>query len=126
MADNSMTSLEKSTTSGFQSRFLMVLATILLLFSGFAASIIYHHEKENLEENAFEKTDLIMKAIESNRDYIQDVLRPAMYKELGEDQIYPRGHVLILYQQDDHGTLQQKSPGIYLSPGGSECQKSGV
>ncbi len=85
MADNSMTSLEKSTTSGFQSRFLMVLATILLLFSGFAASIIYHHEKENLEENAFEKTDLIMKAIESNRDYIQEILRPVMYKEFGED-----------------------------------------
>lgn len=85
MADNSINSLEKSTTSGFQSRFLLVLATILLLFSGFAASIIYHHEKENLEENAFEKTDLIMKAIESNRDYIQQILRPAMYKEFGEN-----------------------------------------
>jgi two-component system, NtrC family, sensor kinase len=85
MADNSTMSLEKSNPSGFQSKFLLVLATILLLFSGFAALIIYQHEKQNLEENAFEKTDLIMKSIKSTRDYIQDILRPAMYREFGED-----------------------------------------
>lgn len=47
-------------------------------------SIIYRHEMESLEENAFEKTELIMKSIEANRDYVQDVLRPTMYRELGE------------------------------------------
>lgn len=74
----------RSRHTGFQARFLLVLAVILLIFSGFTASTIYYHELENLEETAHEKTDLIMKAIEANRDYTQDVLRPAMYRELGE------------------------------------------
>ncbi len=69
---------------GFQTRFLLVLAAILIIFSGLTASTIYHHEMENLEINAHEKTELVMKAIEANRNYVQDVLRPAMYKELGE------------------------------------------
>ncbi len=69
---------------GFQTRFLLVLAAILIIFSGLTASTIYHHEMENLELNAHEKTELVMKAIEANRNYVQDVLRPAMYKELGE------------------------------------------
>jgi two-component system NtrC family sensor kinase len=68
---------------GFQTRFLLVLAVILVIFSALTASTIYHHELENLEENAHEKTELVMKAIEANRNYVQDVLRPAMYKELG-------------------------------------------
>jgi len=69
---------------GFQTKFLLVLAAILIIFSGLTASTIYHHEMENLELNAHEKTELVMKAIEANRNYVQDVLRPAMYKELGE------------------------------------------
>ncbi len=70
--------------TGFQTRFLFVLAAILIIFSGITVSIIYHHEMKNLEENAFEKTELIMKSIEANRDYVQDVLRPTMYRELGD------------------------------------------
>lgn len=70
--------------TGFQTRFLFVLATILIIFSGITVSIIYHHEMKNLEENAFEKTELIMNSIEANRDYVQDVLRPTMYRELGD------------------------------------------
>jgi two-component system, NtrC family, sensor kinase len=70
--------------TGFQTRFLFVLAAILIIFSGITVSIIYHHEMDNLEANAFEKTELVMKSIEANRDYVQDVLRPTMYRELGE------------------------------------------
>ncbi len=69
--------------TGFQTRFLLVIAAILIIFSGITAYIIYYHEMESLNENAYEKTDLIMKTIAANRDYIQDVLRPSMYKELG-------------------------------------------
>lgn len=69
---------------GFQTRFLLVLAAILIIFSGLTASTIYHHEMENLEQNAHEKTELVMKSIEANRNYVQDVLRPAMYQEVGE------------------------------------------
>lgn len=68
---------------GFQARFLLVLAVILVIFSALTASTIYRHELENLEENAHEKTELVMQAIEANRNYVQEVLRPAMYKELG-------------------------------------------
>jgi two-component system, NtrC family, sensor kinase len=68
---------------GFQARFLLVLAVILVIFSALTASTIHRHELENLEENAHEKTELVMQAIEANRNYVQEVLRPAMYKELG-------------------------------------------
>jgi len=83
MTDSQHSQQYRSRHAGFQARFLLVLAVILLIFSGFTASTIYYHEMENLEQNAHDKTDLIMKAIEANRDYIQDVLRPAMYRELG-------------------------------------------
>ncbi|EKD38283.1 MAG: sensor histidine kinase [uncultured bacterium] len=84
MTDNQPTPhSRKKRHTGFQARFLLVLAGILIIFSGVTAATIYYHEIENLEQNAHEKTDLIMKAIEANRDYIQDVLRPTMYKELG-------------------------------------------
>lgn len=85
MTDSTPIPQNKRKYTGFQTRFLLVLAAILIIFSGITTSIIYHHERANLEENAYEKTDLIMKSIEANRDYIQDVLRPAMYKELGKD-----------------------------------------
>lgn len=78
-------SQNRSRYSGFQAKFLLVLAVILIVVSGFTASTIYYRELENLEENAHEKTDLVMQAIESNRDYIQEILRPAMYRELGEN-----------------------------------------
>lgn len=83
MTDSHHSQHYRSRHTGFQARFLLVLAVILVIFSGFTASTIYYHELENLEQNAHDKTDLIMKAIEANRDYIQDVLRPAMYRELG-------------------------------------------
>jgi PAS domain S-box-containing protein len=66
----------------FQARFLFVIATILIVFSSLVAIIIYRHEMDTLEANAYEKTDLVMKAIEANRDYVQEILRPTMYKEL--------------------------------------------
>ncbi len=82
--DNGTPTQARKKYTGFQTRFLFVLATILIIFSGITVSIIYHHEMKNLEENAFEKTELIMNSIEANRDYVQDVLRPTMYRELGD------------------------------------------
>lgn len=84
MTANQQTAQSRNRHPGFQAKFLLVLAAILIIFSGLTASTIYHHEMENLEQNAHEKTELVMKAIEANRNYVQDVLRPAMYKELGE------------------------------------------
>ena len=79
------TALAKTRHIGFQTKFLMVLAAILVLFSAITALTIYRHELANLEENALVKTELIMKAIEANRDYVREVLRPKMYQELGSN-----------------------------------------
>jgi len=68
--------------TGFQARFLLVIAAILIVLSALVAYIVYQHELDSLEANAYEKTDLVMKAIEANRDYVQEILRPTMYKAL--------------------------------------------
>jgi nitrogen-specific signal transduction histidine kinase len=85
MADNNEIHLGRKKYTGFQRRFLLVIAGILIVFSGLTASTIYHHEMKNLEENAHEKTQLIMKSIEATREYVQEVLRPTMFKEMGEN-----------------------------------------
>jgi len=82
MNDNQEPLKQYKRHTGFQSRFLLVIAAILIVLAGLVAYIVYQHEMDNLEANAYEKTDLVMKAIEANRDYVQDILRPAMYKEL--------------------------------------------
>jgi PAS domain S-box-containing protein len=85
MANSDTTRPNLKKDVGFQTRFLLVIATILVFFSGTTAFIIYKHEVKNLEENAFEKTDLVMKSIEANRDYVQEILRPTMFKELQDE-----------------------------------------
>jgi len=82
MNDHQKTLKQHKRHTGFQSRFLLVIAAILIVLAGLVAYIIYQHEMDNLEANAYEKTDLVMKAIEANRDYVQDILRPAMYEGL--------------------------------------------
>lgn len=70
---------------GLQGRFLIGLAVTLLLFSAFAASLIYFYEKEGIEEEAFQKTEIVMTAVGAVRQYIRDTLRPRMYGLLGDD-----------------------------------------
>lgn len=70
---------------GMQTKFLLGLAAILLCFSAFSASLIYIYEKNNLEEEAYRQTDLVMAAIDSTRGYVRKVLRPTMYSMLGDD-----------------------------------------
>ncbi len=82
MPDSHGTQNPRKQHTRFQARFLFVIAAILIVFSSLVAIIIYSHEMDTLEANAYEKTDLVMKAIEANRDYVQDILRPTMYKEL--------------------------------------------
>ena len=70
---------------GVQTKFLLGLAAILLFFSTFSACLIYIYEKNNLEEEAYRQTDLVMAAIDSTREYVREVLRPTMYSVLGDD-----------------------------------------
>ena len=66
-------------------RFQVGLGIILFCFCLFTATIIYHFQKNLLEEETLKQTELVMTSLESTRSYIREVLRPRMYEELGED-----------------------------------------
>ncbi|MBU1138382.1 MAG: DUF3365 domain-containing protein [Proteobacteria bacterium] len=66
-------------------RFQVGLGIILFCFCLFTTTIIYHFQKNLLEEEALRQTELVTAALESTRGYIREVLRPRMYEEFGED-----------------------------------------
>ncbi|MEN8188694.1 MAG: DUF3365 domain-containing protein [Thermodesulfobacteriota bacterium] len=66
-------------------RFQVGLGIILFCFCLFTATIIYHFQKNLLEEETARQTHLVMTILESTRGYIREVLRPKMYEEMGED-----------------------------------------
>lgn len=70
---------------GAQGKFLIGLAVILFLFCLFWSAIIYTHQKKRLQEEALHKTELVMAAVDANRAYVQEVLRPKMYDLVGHD-----------------------------------------
>ena len=70
---------------GAQGKFLIGLAFILFLFCLFWSAIIYTHQKKRLQEEALHKAELVMAAVDANRAYVQEVLRPRMYETLGQD-----------------------------------------
>ena len=69
-----------------QTKFLLGLAAILISFSAFASITIYYLQKKSLEEDAYQKSELVMTAMAANRSYVRKVLRPKMYEVLGLDQ----------------------------------------
>jgi len=71
--------------SGIQAKFLFGLAAILVFFSGLASMTIYFYQKETIEDDAYEKSVLIMTAMSASRSYVRDILRPKMYDILDED-----------------------------------------
>lgn len=56
-----------------------------MFFCIISALLIYLHEKQMLEEFAYEKTQLVMTAVEANRAYVREVLRPRMFESFGAD-----------------------------------------
>ncbi len=70
---------------GVQSKFLLGTGLILFTSCIVSAFVIYFHEKLQMEEQAFAKSELVMAAVDASRDYVREELRPAMYKEMGED-----------------------------------------
>ena len=70
---------------GAQRKFLLGLAGILFLFCLFWSVIIYTHQKNRLQEEALRKAELVMAAVDANRAYVQEILRPRMYEVLGKD-----------------------------------------
>ena len=73
---------------GVQSKFLLGTGFILLISCIVSAFVIYFHEKLQMEEQAFAKSELVMAAVDASRDYVREELRPAMYKEMGEDYFF--------------------------------------
>jgi len=67
-------------------QFQVGLGIILFCFCLFTTTIIYHFQKNLLEEETLRQTELVMVLLESTRSYIREVLRPRMYEEIGEDQ----------------------------------------
>jgi PAS domain S-box-containing protein len=66
-------------------QFQVGLGIILFCFCLFTTTIIYHFQKNLLEEETLRQTELVMVLLESTRSYIREVLRPRMYEEIGED-----------------------------------------
>ncbi|MBI5557240.1 MAG: DUF3365 domain-containing protein [Deltaproteobacteria bacterium] len=70
---------------GVQGKFLIGLAFILFLFCLFWSVIIFTQQKKRLQEEALNKAELVMAAVDANRAYVQKILRPRMYALLGQD-----------------------------------------
>jgi PAS domain S-box-containing protein len=76
---------EQTRYTSLQTKFLLGLAAILVLFSALASTTIYFHQKKALEDEAYQKSELVMTAMAANRSYVREVLRPRMYEKLGPD-----------------------------------------
>ncbi len=70
---------------GFRSRFLIGTGMALMLFCFAGAYFFYEREKNQMEKHAYEKTMMVMAAVEASRKYVRDELRPRMIKEFGSD-----------------------------------------
>ncbi len=71
--------------SGLQVQFQIALGTIFLLFCGLTAWLIYAHEKNHIEQEALNKSRIVLAAVESTQAYVQGILRPKMYEVVGRD-----------------------------------------
>ncbi|MGB3210324.1 MAG: DUF3365 domain-containing protein [Desulforhopalus sp.] len=74
-----------------QTKFLLGLAAILIFFSAIASTTIYFFQKKSLEDDAYQKTELVMTAMAANRSYVREILRPKMYARLGPDEFVLEG-----------------------------------
>lgn len=72
-----------------QSKFLMVTGLILLLNCLLMALVIFYHERGQLEEVAYAKSELVLGAVEASRAYVREELRPAMDRHFGSDYFIP-------------------------------------
>ncbi|TVQ96036.1 MAG: DUF3365 domain-containing protein [Desulfovibrionales bacterium] len=68
-----------------QTKFLIGTAMILLVCCLTGASVIYFHEKRQLENEAYAKSELVMAAVDASRAYVREELRPIMFALLGDD-----------------------------------------
>ncbi|MFU8818424.1 MAG: HD domain-containing phosphohydrolase [Desulfurivibrio sp.] len=72
-----------------QAKFFLVTGLILLLNCLGTALIIYQAEKKQLVASAFDRSELVMAAVEASRAYVREELRPVMYSRFGQDYFLP-------------------------------------
>ncbi|PLX50272.1 MAG: hypothetical protein C0613_04710 [Desulfobulbaceae bacterium] len=72
-----------------QSKFFLVAGLILMVNCLGTALIIYQAEKKQLVERAFDKSELVMAAVEASRAYVREELRPVMHSRFGHDYFLP-------------------------------------
>ncbi len=109
----------KGVLIGLQAKFLVGLAAIFLCFCVLATFLVYMHEKKALATEVFQKTELIMAAVESNRSYVRDILRPRMYEVFGEETFVLEAmstsyisRVVMDIFQEEHSTFDYRRVAI--------------
>ncbi len=108
--------LEQGRYTSLQTKFLLGLAAILVFFSALASTTIYYFQKKSLEDEAYQKTELVMTAMAANRSYVREELRPRMYAELGQDAFileamsssYISRKVMERFNQDLHDFIYRR------------------
>jgi len=68
-----------------QTKFLIGTSLILLICCLVGAFLIYFYERQQLEEQAYAKSELVMSAVEASRNYVREELRPVMFELLGDE-----------------------------------------
>lgn len=77
------------TPKSVQSKFLVGIGLILFISCLLGAVVIYFYEKRQMQEQAFDKSELVMAAVNASREYVRQELRPVMYMELEEGHFIP-------------------------------------
>ncbi len=71
-------------TLSLGTKFTLVVGIILIVFCSVFSLLLYYHLKKRVLEEANEKTRIILTQIESVGDYVNEELRPAMFRLLQE------------------------------------------
>lgn len=70
---------------GLQTKFLIGTSLILLICCLAGAFFIYFHERRQLKDEAYAKSELVMAAVEASRAYVREELRPVMFELMGDE-----------------------------------------
>lgn len=70
---------------GLKKKFLLGLAVILVFVCFLCAWLYYRSVHADLVDNAFAASEVVMTAVEANRSYVRELLRPRMYELVGAD-----------------------------------------
>jgi len=97
---------------GVQRKFLVGLAGVLFFFCLLWSTTIYFYQTNRLQEEAFSGTEQIMAAVNANRSYIQDILRPRMYTLLGHDDFVIEAMSTSFATRVIMEKFKEKMPGI--------------